>query len=129
MSYTPTNWQTGDVITSAKLNKIENGIANAGGGTGILFATVDMSTMALDKTWQELVNADVAYILLASGTSEGHMHLPIIHMEAVQNDAYYVVAFGVAKVTGEDVDVSFKPMLFVFKATSADGYPVFQMYG
>lgn len=97
------------------------------GGSGILFATVDMSTMALDKTWQELVNADVAYILLVNGTSEGHMHLPIIHMEAVQNDAYYVVALGVAKVTGEDVDVSFEPMLFVFKATSADGYPQIQM--
>lgn len=32
MSYTPTNWTTGDTITAASLNKIENGIANAGGG-------------------------------------------------------------------------------------------------
>ena len=32
MSYTPTTWQTGDTITATKLNKIENGIANAGGG-------------------------------------------------------------------------------------------------
>ena len=126
MSYTPTSWQNGDVITSAKLNKIENGIANAGGGTNILFATIDTSTMALDKTWQELVNADVAYIL-ASGTSEGHRHLPIIHMEAVQNDAYYVVALGVAKVTGGTVDVSFELTPFTFKATSADGYPMFVM--
>lgn len=28
MSYTPTTWQSGDKITSAKLNKIEQGIVN-----------------------------------------------------------------------------------------------------
>ena len=32
MSYTPTTWKKGDVITSAKLNKMEQGIANGGGG-------------------------------------------------------------------------------------------------
>lgn len=31
MSYTPTNWNTGDTITASAMNKIENGIANAGG--------------------------------------------------------------------------------------------------
>ena len=35
MSYTPTSWNTGDTITAAAMNKIENGIANAGGGGGI----------------------------------------------------------------------------------------------
>lgn len=29
MSYTPTTWQSGDKITSAKLNKIEQGIVNS----------------------------------------------------------------------------------------------------
>ena len=29
MSYTPTNWQTGDTITAEKLNNMESGIANA----------------------------------------------------------------------------------------------------
>ena len=32
MSYTPTTWSTGDTITASAMNKIENGIANAGGG-------------------------------------------------------------------------------------------------
>ena len=27
--YTPTEWKTGDVVTSTKLNNIENGISNA----------------------------------------------------------------------------------------------------
>lgn len=32
MSYIPTSWSTGDTITASALNKIENGIANAGSG-------------------------------------------------------------------------------------------------
>ena len=32
MSYTPTTWTNGDTITAAKLNKMEQGIADAGGG-------------------------------------------------------------------------------------------------
>ena len=32
MSYTPTTWETGDTITATKLNKMEQGIADAGGG-------------------------------------------------------------------------------------------------
>ncbi len=31
MAYTPTTWVTGDDVTATKLNKIENGIANAKG--------------------------------------------------------------------------------------------------
>ena len=34
MSYTPTTWTTGDTITATALNKIENGIADSGGGSG-----------------------------------------------------------------------------------------------
>lgn len=36
MSYTPTTWTTGDTITATALNKIEQGIAGAGGGGGLL---------------------------------------------------------------------------------------------
>lgn len=34
MSYTPTDWKTGDVITADKLNNMESGIVNAGSGGG-----------------------------------------------------------------------------------------------
>jgi len=39
MSYTPNNWQTGDIITAQKLNNMESGIAAASssGGTEILY--------------------------------------------------------------------------------------------
>ena len=31
MSYTPTNWQDGDLITAEKLNHLEGGVADGGG--------------------------------------------------------------------------------------------------
>ena len=37
MAYTPTTWVTGDDVTATKLNKMENGIANAGGGGNIFY--------------------------------------------------------------------------------------------
>lgn len=54
MSYEPTQWSAGDTVTSAKLNKMEQGIASAGGGiiTGII--DNDAQTITLDKTWQEI---------------------------------------------------------------------------
>ena len=39
MSYTPTEWKTGDVVTSAKLNKLEQGVAAA--GATVLTASFD----------------------------------------------------------------------------------------
>lgn len=33
MAYTPTTWTTGDTITASALNKIEQGIADGGGGS------------------------------------------------------------------------------------------------
>ena len=44
MAYDPTVWKSGDTITSAKLNKLENGLAEAsGGGTGggVLVVTIE----------------------------------------------------------------------------------------
>ena len=37
MSYTPTVWKDGDVVTSTKLNKLEQGVAAASGGGGSAF--------------------------------------------------------------------------------------------
>lgn len=62
MSYTPTTWNTGDTITASALNKIENGIANAGGGKydvyDFVISQVDTGTLVLEKgTWQGIYDA------------------------------------------------------------------------
>ena len=58
MSYEPTNWKDGDLVTSAKLNKIEQGIAGNNGSSilkvGIVYEGDDAS---LDKTFKEIRDA------------------------------------------------------------------------
>ena len=58
MAYTPTTWTTGDTVTATKMNKIENGIANAG---GVLVCNTnwdgDVEEYVLDKTAQEIYDA------------------------------------------------------------------------
>ena len=59
MSYTPTNWNTGDVVTSEKLNHIEDGITNSESVLFVGGATYGGDGMegTLDKTWQEIHDA------------------------------------------------------------------------
>ena len=56
MSYTPTTWNTGDTITATKLNKIENGIANAGSAMIVTSSEVN-GAQTMDKTAQEIYDA------------------------------------------------------------------------
>jgi len=57
MSYTPTEWNNGDVITAEKLNKLENGVAEGGSGGGVLVIHLNNDTERLDKTWNEIHDA------------------------------------------------------------------------
>lgn len=53
MSYTKTNWKDGDVISAEKMNKIEQGIADAGasGGSDDVFV-VDINTATFNEMYQ-----------------------------------------------------------------------------
>ena len=100
MSYEPTTWKSGDTVTSAKLNKMEQGIANAGGG-GALVVTATEGT--LNKTWQEI--HDAAPLVSYYNPSDGQYRwLTAIGAEGSE----YWVTFDSAGAT----------------ASSADGYPV-----
>ena len=58
MSYTPTEWKTGDIVTSTKLNKLEQGVANASGGALVVEATTQNGTdFTADITIGELYEA------------------------------------------------------------------------
>lgn len=55
MSYTPTVWNAGDVVTAEKLNKLEQGVAEGGGG-GATFPTFTASGghASCDMTFAEI---------------------------------------------------------------------------
>lgn len=71
MSYEPTTWKDGDLVTSAKLNKIEQGIANGG---NILFCNGNFMTGQLDATWQEIFDAPICLINLVQNEEDYKMH-------------------------------------------------------
>ena len=60
MSYEKQNWKNGDVITETKLNHMEDGIADS--GVLVVHGTIDGATMTLDKTWQEIYDADATLL-------------------------------------------------------------------
>ena len=67
MPYTKTTWADGDVITSAKLNKIEQGIADASSVGGMLVGhKTDGTTYQseTDLTWKQVYDAMRAGLLV-----------------------------------------------------------------
>lgn len=56
MAYTPTNWVTGDTVTATKLNKLEQGVANAGSAL-ICTCSWNGGDYVLDKTAKEIYDA------------------------------------------------------------------------
>lgn len=110
MSYTPTEWVTGDIITAEKLNKIENGIASVG---GMLIVTVsekpDSETiMILDKTWQQIHDA-----VLSTGAMA-------IYRE-IQDNRTYILSFISVYYDSENYGVAVSG--YVFTASSPNDYP------
>ena len=101
MSYQPTNWSRGDVITSAKLNKIEQGIASG----GVLVATDIEGT--LDKTWQEIHDAALCVVY---STESGKW--PVTN--TYEDDGSYIVV-----LLNSDS----------YEASSASGYPSYHGSG
>lgn len=77
MSYTPTEWDSGDIITAEKLNKIEQGISEAsssggsGGGSGELpeVTNVDNGDVltVVDGAWGKAAPiSEIAFINLTN---------------------------------------------------------------
>lgn len=115
MSYEPTTWKDGDLVTSAKLNKMEQGIANGSGGTLVvhLIMSDDGNTATMDKTWQQLYDAD--FVVALSRYEEGGglgVNRSLVGVVQYVNSIYTVVM---------NPDNS-SPM--IFQAETADSYPV-----
>lgn len=66
MAYTPTTWANGDTIDATKLNKMEQGIANAG---AVMVVELSSATGQADHTFAEIFDA------LRSGTPV-YLHFP-----------------------------------------------------
>lgn len=93
MAYTPTDWQTGDVVTADKLNKIEAGVAQ---GNGIVPGTTDSGTdeTIIDRSFDELTdmvaNGTLPFLVLES--NNGLALTPLLRL--VYANSCYMAVFG-----------------------------------
>lgn len=87
------------------------------GGSEMLVIHGDSSTMALDKTWTEIAAANAAVIVLDfGGNAIQRAYVTYTYIEANKYCVEAVASDGV-------------PMGVKFSATSADGYPVYDVNG
>lgn len=86
MSYTPTSWSTGDTITASALNKIENGIANAGGGIYDGYDYVIRKVGTSEPTLEKGTFSDIYDILQAQEPVRG------LYVENTTIGTYYDTA-------------------------------------
>ena len=110
MSYTPTDWKAGDVISSQKLNKLEQGVADAGGG-GVLTVTITWDAdehAVLNKTWQEIWDAAPSVLFMDAQEEDRTVYM--LYEQYIDTGAYYVDMGAGTRVT-------------TFLASSANDYP------
>lgn len=111
MAYTPTNWATGDTVTATKLNKIEQGIANAGSGTPLVVTVTESGAdLICDATFNDVkdaMDASQPVYFDFTGTSDW--------------DNAYSLGLGYSNST-YGVTTVVNASVFAFFASSADGY-------
>lgn len=137
MAYIKNTWATGDTITAAKMNNIEDGIeeaAQSGGGALICNSTYTGETYVLDKTAQEIYDALLAgtpaYIKYQYGSPEvymGELYLaPIIRFSNYNytNDMHiYASRPSVGYV--QQMSAVGLPGTIAYSATSMNAYPTY----
>ena len=98
MAYEPTVWKSGDTVTSAKLNKLEQGVANAGGGGssgGVLFVTVGESNIC-DKSYNDIKTAiedGILPILVIPSGDEDTLAMMYMYSNGFSENGEFYVLF------------------------------------
>ena len=122
--YTPTEWKNGDTITATAINKIENGIANAGSA---LIVTMNIGGV-LDKTykdiWDALEDGIPVYLSFIYGDyTESYestcWNCPIT-VAYKYNEYYAVFASRPSAHQGNHL-----PAILIFGTDNINGYPEF----
>lgn len=137
MSYTPHTWGNDELITAAKLNNIEDGIAAGGSGALICHSDITLpnatSTGTLDKTFGEIYTAlkDGIPVYVATGEETegpasdyacGYGLLPVLcAMKYETIYKVYVADKKLGKVSGNYYAGS--PAIITFTASSVADYP------
>ena len=121
MAYTKNTWNTGDIVSSQKLNHMEDGIANAGG-----VMVINDTNGTLDKTWQEIRDAMEANTFcvvkkVAQELGKDYVHnSPVV--EAVKNGLESPYTYIVNTTFNNQGSVE-------YKTDTPSGYPAHSDFG
>ena len=114
MSYSPTTWSTGDTVTAALLNKMEQGIAGAGGGGLVVTVTESSGVFTLDKTWGEIAAAaEVGPVIVLREDVRYGTFIERVRYFGTDNSDYWV---------GTDFEIESQTTA-EYVAASESGYP------
>ncbi len=116
MSYEPTRWQTGDTVTSAKLNKMEQGIANS----GIKLVHVVETEEIDETTGNPIVRLDITPNGLKEALDNGQM--PILLSEEIEDSVPYNNYFPLVRYTQEDQTYICYFYMSLYTSTDSDEY-------
>ena len=112
MAYEPTNWKAGDVVTSAKLNKIEQGIVD--GGSDMFIVTL---TGAYDESTQSTAySADKTFAEIDAAYSSGE---PVYLKEVDPEDETYAMWFPPAECAAAGDAYIWRQISFNIPASSS----------
>lgn len=126
MAYTPTTWVSGDTITAAKMNKLEQGVSDASSSGGVLIVHNTQSTElnttinTLDKTWQEIHDASLTGLVVLIGdvdTSPWFGYIDYIGSEYVETQSAISSSFRITFFGGSWSET--------YSTSSANGYPTY----
>lgn len=133
MSYSPTVWNDGDTIDATKLNKIEQGIAEAssGGGGGASILVVQVGTgLQLQQTFSTIKDAvsNGVPVFLSYSYNSIYYLCPLVALRNVSGQ--YRLAFSRPKymtkaASTSSVQYVFSPCMMIYSASSPSAYPEF----
>lgn len=122
MSYTPTNWQTGDTVTAEKLNKMEGGIEAANDVFVItLTPTAEDFSGTHDKTLAEISAAILSNKKIVFNMDASEIGAPslLFYANAAENSIAHENIFS---VKGLFVLPIYNSLIFVETSAIADGF-------
>ena len=117
MSYTPTNWQTGDTITAEKLNNMESGIENANEPFLVtLTPTAADFSGTMDKTVGEINAAyEAGQRIMFRMYTAAASHLDMFGNAVFYADGYRYPSFNNFIVTDSNA------LIYAYTGTTEDG--------
>ena len=105
MSYTPTTWTSGDVITAEKLNNLEGGVEAAGSALLITITSGDNSMATMDKAWKEIYDAFMGGIpCIATYDQSYSTHNYLVTDVYTQGESYEVTVGDYSYYTNSEND-------------------------